>query len=140
MTSVTATPSKDVAAPQFAAAGRFLDVLAARDFSHLASAVREDVVLRALLPPGPAQYEGVAAVQSAFDRWFGGVAEFDVLDAAVGEVCDRLQLHWRVRVRVRADDGRYVIEQRAYADPGADGRIARLDLLCSGYRPEISGE
>ncbi|MGH3424330.1 MAG: nuclear transport factor 2 family protein [Nocardioidaceae bacterium] len=137
MTSVTA-PSDLVAAPRFAAAGRFLDVLAARDFARLASAVREDVVLRALLPSGPAQYEGVAAVASAFDRWFGGVAEFDLLDAAVGELCDRLQLHWRVRVRTEND--RYVIEQQAYADPGADGRIVRLDLLCSGFRPEIAGD
>ena len=36
----------------------------------------------------------------------------------------------------RLGDGWFIVEQQVYADAGDDGRIARLDLLCTGYRPE----
>jgi hypothetical protein len=32
--------------------------------------------------------------------------------------------------------GWFTVEQQAYADTDESGRIARLDLLCTGYRPE----
>ena len=35
--------------------------------------------------------------------------------------------------------GWFTVEQQAYADAGEDGRIARLDLVCTGYRPEGDG-
>lgn len=135
MTSVTSSNSSQVAAQSFAAARRFLDVIATRDFAQLSSASQEDIVMRALLPPGPAHYECVAAVRSAFSGWFGSPSEFDLLDAAVDQMCDRLRLRWRVRIG--NDDGRCVIEQHAYATPGPDGRCARLDVLCSGFRPQV---
>ena len=43
------------------------------------------------------------------------------------------------RVRLRAERlgaGWFTVEQQAYADTDDSGRIARLDLLCTGYRPE----
>ena len=32
--------------------------------------------------------------------------------------------------------GWFIVEQQAYADTGEDGRLAWLDLLCTGYRSE----
>ena len=36
----------------------------------------------------------------------------------------------------RLGPGWFTVEQQAYADAGDGGRIARLDLLCTGYRAE----
>jgi hypothetical protein len=56
----------------------------------------------------------------------------------VGAVGDRLHLRWRLRLRAeRLGTGWFIVEQQAYADTGDDGRISRLDLLCTGYRPEV---
>ncbi len=35
----------------------------------------------------------------------------------------------------RLGTGWFTVEQQAYADTADGGRIARLDLLCTGYRP-----
>ena len=48
-----------------------------------------------------------------------------------------LHLHWRLRLRAeRLGAGWFTVEQQVYADTDESGRIARLDLLCTGYRPE----
>jgi hypothetical protein len=38
------------------------------------------------------------------------------------------------RFRVHNDEGTYLVEQQGYFD-AADGRISRMSLVCSGYRP-----
>ena len=59
------------------------------------------------------------------------------MEATVGEVGGRLRLHWRLRLQAeRLGTGWFTVEQQAYADATDGGRIARLDLLCTGYRPE----
>jgi len=46
-------------------------------------------------------------------------------------------VHWRLRLRAeRLGADWFIVEQQAYAKTGDGGRIARLDLLCTGYRPE----
>ena len=72
-----------------------------------------------------------------FAGWFGDTEDFDPVEATVGEVGGRLHLHWRLRLRAeRLGAGWFTVEQQAYADTGDGGRITRLDLLCTGYRPE----
>ncbi len=67
-------------------------------------------------------------------RWFGDAEEFEVVDASVGQVGDRLQLRWRVRVRAaRFGDEPMIVEQHAYASTAPTGHIAHLALLCSGF-------
>jgi len=68
----------------------------------------------------------------ALVRWH----DFGLVEATVGEVGGRLHLHWRLRLRAeRLGSGWFTVEQQAYADTDESGRIARLDLLCTGYRP-----
>ena len=44
---------------------------------------------------------------------------------------------WRLRLRAeRLGTGWFTVEQQAYADTDDSGRIAGLDLLCTGFRPE----
>ena len=119
--------------------GIFLEGLATRNFAHLASALGPSVQLRALLPPGAAEFQGREDVAEAFGAWFGSATEFELVDAEVGEVGGRLHLSWRLRMRPAPfgiGDGWHVIEQQAYAD-GSDA-IERLDLLCSGFQPELA--
>ena len=85
---------------------------------------------------GPATEE----IAGQFARWFGDTRDFELVEATLGEVGGRLQLRWRLRLRAeRLGAGWFTVEQQAYADAGEDGRIARLDLVCTGYRPEGGG-
>lgn len=124
--------------PRWSAGGVFLEALAGRDYRRMAATLGTEVRLRAMLPPGPMDCQGPEAVTEAFSSWFGGARDFELIDATVGEVGDRLHLSWRLRVRPAPfgiGDGWHVIEQHAYADAG--DTIDTIDLLCSGFRPQI---
>ena len=123
--------------PQFALAGSFLEGLAAQDFAGLGAALGAAARLRALLPSGLREWAGAEAIAGRFARWFGDTEDFELVEATVGEVGGRLHLHWRLRLRAeRLGAGWFIVEQQAYADTADGGRIARLDLLCTGYLPE----
>jgi hypothetical protein len=123
--------------PRFAVAASFLASLAEQDFARLGDALASGACLRALLPRGLREWADAEVIAGVFAGWFGDTEDFDLVEATVGEVGGRLHLAWRLRLRAeRLGPGWFTVEQQAYADPGEDGRIARLDLLCTGYRPE----
>ncbi len=123
--------------PRSECAGAFLDSLAAQDFAQLGGTLAADARLRALLPSGPRQWVGAGEIADRFARWFGDTESFDTVKATVGDVGGRLHLCWRLRLRAeRLGAGWFTVEQQAYADADEDGRLATLDLLCTGYRPE----
>lgn len=118
--------------------GAFLEALANRDYQLMAATLAPAVRFRAMLPPGAMDWEGAATVTTAFSSWFGEAEKFELVDATVGEVGGRLHLSWRLRVRPAPfglGEGWHVIEQQAYADAG--DLIQTLDLLCSGFQPEL---
>ena len=120
--------------------GVFLESLASRDYAQMASTLSGDVRFRAMLPPGPMDWQGADEVAGVFGSWFGKAEDFEVVDAEVGEVGGRLHLSWRLRVRPAPfgiGDGWHVIEQQVYADAG--DTIDALDLLCSGFRADRGG-
>jgi len=121
--------------------GVFLEALANRDYALMATTLGPDVRFRAMLPPGPMEWSGPEEVTGTFSSWFGDAADFELVDAAVGEVGGRLHLSWRLRVRPAPfgiGEGWHVIEQQAYADAG--DTIESLDLLCSGFHADRSTE
>lgn len=125
------------AVARWSVGGAFLEALADRDYARLAATLDPDVRFRAMLPPGPMEWQGPGAVTEAFSSWFGGAEEFQLVDATVGEVGGRLHLSWRLRLRPAPfgiGDGWHVIEQHAYAN--ATQTIQALDLLCSGFHPD----
>ena len=139
MTTTAPHHSAATAAPQFALAGAFLESLAVQDFAQLRGALAADARLRALLPSGLREWAGAGVIAGQFARWFGDTEEFELVEATVGEVGGRLHLHWRLQLRAeRLGTGWFTVEQQVYADTADCGRIARLDLLCTGYRPEDS--
>jgi hypothetical protein len=117
--------------------GVFLEALATRDYEQMTTTMGADIRFRALLPPGPMQWQGPSKVAEAFRSWFGDADDFELVDATVGEVGGRLHLSWRIRLQPAPfgiGEGWHVIEQQGYAD--AADTIERLDLLCSGFRAE----
>jgi hypothetical protein len=134
---MTVAENKTNPVARWSLGGIFLEALANRDFDQLAATLGSNVRFRALLPPGPIEWQGPEAVTEAFRSWFGEADEFELVDATVGEVGGRLHLSWRLRVRPAPfgiGDGWHVIEQHAYAE--ADAEIGALDLLCSGFNAE----
>lgn len=113
--------------------GLLVEALASRDFERMAECFEPTATMRALLPRGPATFEGASEITAAFSLWFGSAPGFEVLGATVGDVGTRLHLAWRLRVdrTPRGDVGWHVIEQQAYAQAGE--RIEALDLLCTGF-------
>jgi hypothetical protein len=123
--------------PVFASAGLFLAALAAQDFPRLGGALTTDAHLRGLLPSGLHEWTGAEVIADRFARWFGDTADFELLESSAGQVGGCLHLHWRLRLRAeRLGAGWFTVEQQAYAGAAESGRIARLDLLCTGYRPD----
>jgi SnoaL-like domain len=119
----------------WAAAGLFLNAFTRRDFAALSSCFDPAVRFRALVPPGLVTTVGAADTARQFERWFGGADVFDVVDASIGQIGDRLYLRWRVRMRAPNNpEAARVVEQHAFAT--ASERIHALDLLCSGFQTE----
>ena len=125
------------AAPPSAVAGSFIQGLATQDFAEVSGMLAGGACMRALLPSGLREWTGAEAIAHRFARWFGDTEAFELVEATVGEVGGRLHLRWRLRLQAeRLGPGWFTVEQQAYADTADGGRIARLDLLCTGYRRE----
>jgi TusA-related sulfurtransferase len=114
------------------AAKRLVEAIAARDFEAIAGALAPDARFRYLIPPGPSQIVGAAAVAAKFLQWFGDAEVLTVQSVRVEPLADRISA--RYRFLLRGQEGWEVIEQQLYLDVDRDGRIAAIDLLCSGFR------
>lgn len=115
------------------AAQRLVEAIAARDFEAIAEALAPDARFRYLIPPGPSQIVGTAAAAAKFVQWFGDADVLTVQSVRVERLADRISA--RYRFLLRRQEGWEVIEQQMYLDVDQDGRIAAIDLLCSGFRP-----
>lgn len=115
------------------AAERLVGAIAARDSGRLFDVLARDVRLRYMIPSGPGQVAGAADVVAKYFEWFGDVVGLEVQEVLVHPVSDRTSARYRFLLREGRDWE--VIEQQAYLDVDADGRIAAIDLLCSGFQP-----
>lgn len=126
----------DVAEAQGArldAAERLVEAIAARAFEAIAGVLAPDAHFRYLAPPGPGDIVGAAAVAAKFVQWFGDADGFTVQGVRVEPLADRISA--RYRFLLRDHEGWEVIEQQLYLDVDDDGRVAAIDLLCSGFQP-----
>ena len=141
MTSVPCSPTTQSTeeAAGFALAGRFIDAIAARDFDAVVATLTDDVAFRALLPRRVVELVGRSEAREMFDTWFGASERWELIEAVIGEVGGRIHLRWRVRLtNPNVGPGTFVVEQQVYADPGVDGRLRNIALLCTGFLPEAS--
>jgi hypothetical protein len=110
--------------------------VAGRDPQRLAPALTETVRLRALLPGGAVEAHGRENVAACFHAWFADFSTVKIVESAGEMVADRLLIHYRLHVTQRTT--RWVCTQTAICKV-VDGRLAVIDLLCSGFR-EIRDE
>lgn len=110
------------------------DVAAAvadREPQRLSALLTETVRLRALLPGGPIEVHGREDVTTRFRGWFADFDTVEVIASGAEDVADRLLIHYRLRVS-RATT-RWVCTQTLIGKI-VDGRLAVINLLCSGFR------
>jgi hypothetical protein len=112
----------------------FAGALVAGDFGRLTAMLAPNVRMRALIPPGTVDLSGAADAGAKFASWFGGSNELEVVRAGSDEVGDRLHLFYRLRANGQGKPAT-IVEQHLFCALD-EGRIAALDLVCSGFRPE----
>ena len=105
--------------------------IADRDSVRLAAAVTETVRLRALLPGGPIEEHGRDAVVARFGKWFADMDTVEVVESAGEALPGRLLIHYRLDLARRGT--RWACTQTSICKID-DGRLATIDLLCSGFR------
>ncbi|HEY3087518.1 MAG TPA: nuclear transport factor 2 family protein [Jatrophihabitantaceae bacterium] len=105
--------------------------VAGRDSVRLAAAVTDTVRLRALLPGGPIEEHGRDAVVARFGGWFADMDTVDLVKTAGEAVADRLLIHYRLDLAQRGT--RWTCTQTSICKI-IDGRLATINLLCSGFR------
>ncbi|MGZ5214109.1 MAG: sulfurtransferase TusA family protein [Actinomycetota bacterium] len=116
----------------------FVNALAGRDFEGLRAAMIEDVRFRLLVPKGPQAEAGAAETVGRFVGWYAGADVLELESSSVETVAGRLVLSYRLRLH--DEDGWQVIEQHLMGDVAPDGRLEKIDLLCSGFLPVIGPE
>jgi hypothetical protein len=113
--------------------GRFLDALTRRDFPAMADCLSPTARMRAVTPMRELDLSGPAESSERFGMWFGDSADFDVVDASLGEVGTRIYFRWRIRTSGRGGTTQLeIVEQHVFAT--VTERIDALELLCSGFQ------
>jgi hypothetical protein len=115
----------------------FVAALAWQDFDALRELMADDVRLRLLVPTGPQEEVGEVATAGRFRTWFADADPILLESWETADVADRLAVGYRFRLR--KPEGWRLIEQRLVADLDRAGRLAAIDLLCSGFRPVSGG-
>lgn len=119
--------------PAHEAGEELVGAIAARDYGRIFDLLARDARFRYLIPSGPGEVAGAADVAATYFEWFGDVVELEVQETLVERVSDRMFARYRFLLREGPDWK--AVEQQAYLDTDADGRIVAIDLLCSGFRP-----
>jgi TusA-related sulfurtransferase len=118
------------------AARRFAEAIMSTDRDAAVAMLAPAIRFRHLIPRGPREIWGAEEVVDVFLGWFGDASELEVQSMLVDPIADRTSM--RYRVRLRGTSGWEVIEQQQFLDMDEAGRIAAIDLLCSGFRPDVS--
>ena len=107
------------------------EAVADRDSVQLAAAVTDTVRLRALLPGGPIEEHGREAVVARFGGWFADMDTVGLVESAGEAMADRFLIHYRLDLA--QCDTRWACTHTSICKV-IDGRLATIDLLCSGFR------
>jgi SnoaL-like domain len=118
---------------------RYVDALAAKDTEALLELFAADIVLRGMTPGRYWEaHSPEQAIHKVLYQWFEPTDVVVSVDhVEVAQVVDRKRVDYRFRVRNR--DGVFAVEQRAYFDVDADGRIVVMNTICSGFRAMADG-
>lgn len=96
-----------------------------------------DVHSRLLSPSRLVTYDSAVDLVAKFYQWFGECSNFTIEHSRIELVGERLGIFYRFLLREQGQW--FVVEQQLYCTLH-EGRIARLDLLCSGFQPVEQGD
>ena len=65
-------------------------------------------------------------------KWFGDADPLELLDSSTAEVADGVRI--RYRFAALEEGTLHLVEQQAYARVSGGGKIAQLDVVCSGFQ------
>ena len=116
-----------------AVVGELLEAIRARDTGRIAACFTTDARLRALTPHELRELVGPDAIADRYRRWLEPLESFALVSGDVEPVADRVRLRYRFRGRDPVK-GWQENEHTAYAAV-VEGRVAALNLSCSGFRP-----
>ena len=111
---------------------RFVSAIERQSWEELAELFDTAVQFRALIPGGLRTADDRESAVRYLQKWFGDANPLVLLSSSVEMVEDRVHMAYRFRVR---EDQWYLVEQQAYSTI-QEGRIVKMDLLCSGFRRE----
>ncbi|MDN5858373.1 MAG: hypothetical protein L0H84_07095 [Pseudonocardia sp.] len=117
-------------------AADFAAAVTGRDPRQLSAVLTETVRLRALLPGGPVESRGREDVVARIRGWLADFDTVEVIESGAEPVADRLLIRYRFAVGHRAN--RWVCTHAAVCAI-VEGRLAVIDLLCSGLREVPDG-
>ena len=128
MTTVAKTPDST-------ATGQcFVDAIAHQAWDELATCLDDAVQFRGLTGKGLFSADDRASAAGHLRTWFGWLDQLALISSEVQPLQDRLHISYRFRAH---KDQWYLIEQQAYCSV-QDGRIKHIDIVCSGFRPEVA--
>jgi hypothetical protein len=131
---VPLAPALDLAASP-SVATPFLDAILGRDERAMLDLLAPDVWFRAMLVRETVEHHDAVAAVAMFRGWFAHAAELRVLRRSTYPVATRDHLSYRVLLRPEwAPDVWHLIEQSGYLRI-QDGRVRRIDLVCTGFVP-----
>jgi hypothetical protein len=115
----------------------FLGALARKDFAAVERLLAPDVWMRALLPKRMREETTAAGAAALYRHWYGEAVESRFVEAEhhALEGIGRVYLRYRFAVRPDfAPDRWHLVEQAGFCRV-KDGRISRIDVVCTGYHP-----
>ena len=111
----------------------FADALARKAGDRVLDLLHPELDFRAMTPNQVWEAATPEDVVDVLGQWFDETDVIEGVDAVeTGAFADRERVGYRLRVR--NDDGLHLVEQQAYLSE-RDGRIGRLRIMCSGFRP-----
>ena len=110
----------------------FVSAIERQAWEELAALFDPAVQFRALIPGGLRTADDRESAARYLQKWFGDANPLVLQSSRVEMVEDRVHIAYLFRAR---EDQWYVVEQQAYGTI-RDGRIVKMDLLCSGFRRE----
>jgi hypothetical protein len=113
---------------------RFIAAIAHRAWDELATCLDDAVQFRGLTAKGLFSADDRMSAANHVQKWFGWLDQLALLSSEIQPMHDRLHMSYRFRAH---KDQWYLIEQQAYCSV-QDGQIKQIDLVCSGFRPEVA--
>jgi hypothetical protein len=135
MSTLITSTAPGATSPPGATARAFVEAVVARDLDALEGLLAFDVWLRSLLPRATVEQQGRDETLATIHGWFGSAHEVRVLATYHHGAGGREHVGWRLLLRPDWEPAVWhLIEQGGYVRV-ADGRVRRIDLICTGFQP-----